>query len=234
MFKYLAAIALVTAGDKANRAKRVCVNNNAAFNLHWKFVNQNSGNESPDSGSYPINQSRCLDITNVPNVNNGDFLNVKVSAIAGLTKNLDTGVIYDPNAGTAVYQCSGATLTYSCKLQTPGLMTMPAAPAAMSFDQLDMDEFILMNLKAQANAQKKAAVAAAKQRSLDQLTLDFGMENEYTAIDMGRPVPFNGLGAYGSGYEIGYGEYTPAFKGAVYPEFAPYTSVYGGQPQFIY
>ena len=212
MFKYLAAIALVTAGDRASKAKRVCVNNNAAFNLHWNFVNQFSGNVSPDSGSYPINQSRCMDITDVPNVESGDFLNIKVAAIAGLTKNLDTGVIYDPNAGTAVYQCSGATLTYGCKLQTPGLMTMPAAP-------LDMNELILMNLKAQAHAQKKAAVAAAKQKTLDQLTLDFGMENEYSAIDMGRPVPYNGLGAYGSGYEMGYGEYAPAFVGSAYPEF---------------
>ena len=69
MFKYLAAIALVTAGDKANKAKRVCVNNNAAFNLYWKFVNQISGTESPTSGDYPINQSRCMDIKDVPNVN---------------------------------------------------------------------------------------------------------------------------------------------------------------------
>ena len=45
----------------------------------------------------------------------------------------------------------------------------------------------------------KAANKSVAQKNLDQLVYDYGMENEYAAIDMNRPVPFNGMGSYGSG-----------------------------------
>ena len=86
--------------------------------------------------------------------------------------------------------------------------------------EFDVDQWTLLNLQAKkVNDKKKAAVAAIKQKNLDQLALDYGMESEFTAIDMNRPVPFNGYGAYGSGFDYGYGEFTPEFFGAAAPQF---------------
>merc|ERR1719313_519150 len=73
----------------------------------------------------------------------------------------------------------------------------------------------------------KTAKKSSAQKSLDQLVLDYGMENEYAAIDMNRPVPFNGMGAYGSAdgewpfaaEEFGYGYGAPAGFTAAAPAF---------------
>lgn len=55
-------------------------------------------------------------------------MNVVVAATAGLTKNTDFPAVYDPSAGTLSYRCTGATLTYSCKLSGGGsLMNLAAA-----------------------------------------------------------------------------------------------------------
>ena len=67
-----------------------------------------------------------------------------------------------------------------------------------------------------------------RDKTLDELVLDYGMENEYTMIDMERPTPFNGLGEYGSwnGYEYGepdFGEngWNEGFYGAFAPMEVP-------------
>lgn len=122
MFKYLAAISLVAAkgGRKANKASKVCVNNDAGFVMNYKLVDLASGTESPETGKFPINQHICRDLGEVvPDIEEGDILEISVHAVAGLTKNADTPLKYSADAGTLIYKCTGATLTYSCKLENP-------------------------------------------------------------------------------------------------------------------
>ena len=58
------------------------------------------------------------------------------------------------------------------------------------------DRFFLDQLDTETVEKQKSAM-----KTLDQLSYDYGMENEYAVIDMGRPVPYNGLGDYGYGFE---------------------------------
>ena len=65
------------------------------------------------------------------------------------------------------------------------------------------------------NAKKHATKKAAVMKTLDQLINDYGMEGEISAIDMNRPVPFNGMGAYGSEsvFEAPMGEWPYGMEG---------------------
>ena len=70
------------------------------------------------------------------------------------------------------------------------------------------------------NAKKHATKKAAVMKTLDQLITDYGMEGEISAIDMNRPVPFNGMGAYGAG--------------AIYEDEWPVQYGYGTSPYLQY
>ena len=85
---------------------------------------------------------------------------------------------------------------------------------------------MLMNLNEEVPVEKTHKKEHShRDKTLDELVLDYGMENEYTMIDMERPTPFNGLGEYGSfnGYEYD----GPNFFGA-------YAPMEAGMPAFIY
>ena len=79
----------------------------------------------------------------------------------------------------------------------------------------------------------KAAKNSAAQKNLDQLVYDYGMENEYAAIDMNRPVPFNGMGSYGSG--AGYaGEWPFATEEFVGRDYYGAPGAFAAAPAFIW
>ncbi len=75
-----------------------------------------TGNLGNNSGSYPIAQVRCQDIS-VDGLQEGDLLEVYVHAVLGVTKSADTALIYHASpAITASYHCNGTTLSFSCIL----------------------------------------------------------------------------------------------------------------------
>ena len=75
------------------------------------------------------------------------------------------------------------------------------------------------------NEKKKTAKKAAVMKTLDQLITDYGMEGEMSVIDMNRPVPFNGMGAYGAGFEgeWSYGAANYGYGEAAYPSAEMFT-----------
>ena len=52
--------------------------NAAGFVLHWSIRDLITGAESRDSGTYPIDQTRCIDLTAIPNVVDGHVAMCKV------------------------------------------------------------------------------------------------------------------------------------------------------------
>ena len=95
---------------------RICVANQAGFVLHWEMKDLLNNNKSPDSGTYPIDQTRCQGVDTIASIAEGDIVQTTVHAVAGISH--DTDVIqFSANASaTATYTCTGTTLDYSCTL----------------------------------------------------------------------------------------------------------------------
>lgn len=110
LFSALALANTPVSGSKA------CVTNSAGFVLHWWYEDLNNQTESPYSDNYPIDQTKCMDI-DIQNMHEGDYIIVNVHADLGLTKEADTPIIYDSTGPVLTYVCTGATLTFNCRLE---------------------------------------------------------------------------------------------------------------------
>ena len=88
-----AAIATCAYAGAAIRANKICVANLGGYNLNWWVEDLITGNLSGNSGTYPIDQVRCNEIL-IKDLNEGDFLELYVHAVAGVTKSGDTAIIY--------------------------------------------------------------------------------------------------------------------------------------------
>ena len=117
------ALVVLLVGSAASSeltANSVCVYNDAAFVLHWKLADKDSGVDSGSTKSYPVWQSKCIDTTSMANVSAGDSLVPVVSAVWGKTVTPSETVLYDPiNATQVTYVCKGTTLDFSCARGPP-------------------------------------------------------------------------------------------------------------------
>ena len=105
-------------GDAPPKVSKVCVTNSAGFVLHWEIDDLLNNAKGADSGSYPIDQTKCMSIGDtVPNVAEGDVLLCHVHAVAGVSHACDRAVIFSNATNeAATFTCTGTTLDYSCKL----------------------------------------------------------------------------------------------------------------------
>ena len=136
------AAALLTASayaGSATKASKVCIANQAGFVMDWWFDDLITGTISADSPSYPIDQTKCMDVA-LNGLNEGDFLEVYIHAHVGATKTASSAIIYQSSpAITASFTCKGTTFNYSCtlngqdyleQLETHGMFTELEAFAA--------------------------------------------------------------------------------------------------------
>jgi len=100
---------------KAINVSRVCFANNGGYDLRWKYHNCPAHRVSSDTPGYPIDQRKCMDVTEVfPDAVEGQVLRVATHAIAGIHEIIDPGLRYVPNSNSAGFECSGSTLSYHC------------------------------------------------------------------------------------------------------------------------
>ena len=92
--------------------KIACVND-AGFVMSFKAVC--SGGTSNDSGDYPIDQTRVIDLGETPFRTGIEFW-PEVHAVLGKTQSASDHVIFQLNGQTATYEVKGTTLDYSIKL----------------------------------------------------------------------------------------------------------------------
>lgn len=98
-------------------ASEICVANQAGFVLHWELHDILGEMASADSGSYPIDQTRCLPLSAIPDIKEGAVVMCKVHAELGETQFCASAVRYSANStSTATFTCTGTTLDYSCTL----------------------------------------------------------------------------------------------------------------------
>ena len=111
-----ALLAATAAAGSASYANKVCIANQAGFVMDWWMEDLITGTEGADSPSYPIDQTKCMDIS-VNNLHEGDFLEVYIHAHLGATKTASSAIIYQSSpAITASFTCKGTTFNYSCNL----------------------------------------------------------------------------------------------------------------------
>ena len=113
--KFVSLLAASVFAGAAIPASKVCVANMGGYDLNWWLDDLISGNESANSGSYPIDQMRCNEIS-IEGLQEGDFIELMVHAVAGVTKAADSAIIYNSGAGTVTYTCRGTTLSFQCTL----------------------------------------------------------------------------------------------------------------------
>lgn len=96
---------------------KICIDNDAGFVLHWDMRDLLSDKQSQDSGSYPIDQSKCMSLETIPDIKDQTIVMCRVHAVAGESKDCADAVIFQANSTeTATFRCSGTTLDYSCQL----------------------------------------------------------------------------------------------------------------------
>ena len=111
-----ALVAGLASAGAAVHGSKVCVANSAGFDLHWWNTDLNLGESGPTSKNYPIDQTVCQAIA-VPGISDGDFVETYIHADGGTTQAVDSAIIYQSSpAITVTYTCTGATLTYNCRL----------------------------------------------------------------------------------------------------------------------
>merc|ERR1711907_40062 len=101
-------------------ASSVCVYNDAAFVLKWHLEDVDSKSASPESNSYPVWQTKCLQVSSIPNVTQGASVVPVVKAIWGKEIILGQPALYDTvNASVINYICKGTTLDFNCAQGPP-------------------------------------------------------------------------------------------------------------------
>jgi len=84
--------------------------------MKWQFHDCPAHFVSQETKSYPIDQTRCMDLTDVYDApEEGEILRVSTQAVWGIHKIMDPNMRYVPNSNVAGFECSGTTLDYSCK-----------------------------------------------------------------------------------------------------------------------
>ena len=113
-FALSAALAASASAHSAVTASRVCVSNMGGYDLNWWMLDILTGNESNRSDTYPIDKTKCMDIS-VQGLEEGHLLEVYVHAVLGATKTTDTPIIYSSTSGITIsYHCNGTTFTFDC------------------------------------------------------------------------------------------------------------------------
>ena len=96
------------------KVSKINCENRAGFVQEFKVIW--NGGESGWSDRYPNPQTESFDLHTL-NIPEGAEVWIKVHAILGKTKTADEHVLYDPNSSdAALYQTTGATLTFKIKL----------------------------------------------------------------------------------------------------------------------
>ncbi len=94
--------------------QKIAVVNNAGFVLSWA-ASTRTGEQSPSTDAYPINQTRTTDL-NTTSFPEGTDVRPVVDAVAGTTAHGNSYVSYCDNGQTATYTVTGTTLDHSVTL----------------------------------------------------------------------------------------------------------------------
>eukprot|EP00756_Hemistasia_phaeocysticola_P029898 Hpha_TRINITY_DN16261_c0_g2::TRINITY_DN16261_c0_g2_i1::g.12839::m.12839 len=102
--------------EQLAQVSKICVANDAGFELNWAAKSVSTGSKTASSGNYPIDQTRCMSLSFIPGVKEGDKVLASVHAVLGKTNDVSTQVVYKENGLGATFMCTGTTLNFKCAL----------------------------------------------------------------------------------------------------------------------
>ena len=96
----------------AETGSEICVTNMAGFVLHWDMTDLLTGKTSGESAGYPADNVKCMKIAeSLADIKEGDLVLAHVHAVAGVTHQVDTPIIYTASPEkTVTFSCKGTTL----------------------------------------------------------------------------------------------------------------------------
>jgi len=100
------------------QASRVCVLNQAAFVLHYDVQNLRTEQWLGQSGNFPVTTKKCIDLSAVDGLKDGDQLQAQVHAVAGKDYRPKRIVEYSADAFEVTFVCKGTTLNFKCEAVT--------------------------------------------------------------------------------------------------------------------
>eukprot|EP01062_Namystynia_karyoxenos_P083841 TRINITY_DN973_c0_g2_i1.p1 TRINITY_DN973_c0_g2~~TRINITY_DN973_c0_g2_i1.p1 ORF type:complete len:725 (+),score=241.63 TRINITY_DN973_c0_g2_i1:81-2177(+) len=106
----------VTPTGGALKVSKICVANDAAFVLKWHATDRRTKAATPSSGDYATDQTRCMELSTIPGVAEGDAVEATVHAVLGRSKAVSAAVTYAPNGLGATFVCRGVALLFRCEL----------------------------------------------------------------------------------------------------------------------
>eukprot|EP00927_Polykrikos_kofoidii_P079638 TRINITY_DN76432_c0_g1_i1.p1 TRINITY_DN76432_c0_g1~~TRINITY_DN76432_c0_g1_i1.p1 ORF type:complete len:547 (+),score=76.42 TRINITY_DN76432_c0_g1_i1:50-1642(+) len=97
-------------------ASQLCLLNHGGYVMHYDAQDQRTGKWIGQSDSYPIEQTRCSDLSTLDDVQAGDEFQIKAHAVLGQDVQTDRTVVYQAGGPKVTFECSGGTWTMKCKL----------------------------------------------------------------------------------------------------------------------
>jgi len=98
------------------QVSEVCVINHAGFVMYFDEQNIRTQSWMSHTDTYPIDQTRCIDLASTDGAEEGDKFQTRVHAIGGKTLSAQRQVEYRSNRLKATFECTGTTLNYDCSL----------------------------------------------------------------------------------------------------------------------
>jgi len=99
-------------------ASKVCVINQAGFDMFFSLFDERSSRSSNSSYTYPVNQQECLSMKYIPDLQEGDEIKIVVQAVGANQKAANRKVVYKDNGLPVAFQCKGAVYDYDCDILT--------------------------------------------------------------------------------------------------------------------
>jgi hypothetical protein len=99
------------------QVSQVCViNHMVGLEINFKEQNQRTGDWTKKTNDFPLQIRKCVDLSTIDGVVEGDVFKTKVGVVLGFNKFTDRDVQYSNNGLSVTYECRGTTALYACKV----------------------------------------------------------------------------------------------------------------------
>jgi hypothetical protein len=101
------------------QASRICVINHGGFAMKFSVFDMALPGSVKYTNPYPINQKKCIDLTNLPTPYTGEggsTYKLKVFVMGGMHKMYNREVQASTNGFSVTWQCKGSSMNINCHL----------------------------------------------------------------------------------------------------------------------
>jgi len=99
------------------QVSQICIQNDGyGLNLQWFAQASTTNNSTAMSGRYGVSETRCMNISDIPGIEDGQVVGAFVEVLLARVVQLDPPVIFNSYSESwATYTCRGVTFDWSCQ-----------------------------------------------------------------------------------------------------------------------